>query len=72
MKTQDLQTLAALTIRLERVGPVEGVESFNAYLVPYRHACLRWYALVARRPLTRGDAKPQHAWLSVGQGEERD
>jgi hypothetical protein len=47
LKMQELQTLAAQTIRLERVGPVESGDSFNAYLVAHRHACLRSYALVA-------------------------
>jgi len=37
--------------RLERLGPIDGGSSFSAYLLAYRHAGLRLYALVAV-PLT--------------------
>lgn len=39
------------TTRLERLGPIDGGSSFSAYLLAYRHAGLRLYALVAV-PLT--------------------
>ena len=51
LQTAGLRALVDQANRLEPAGPIDGGNSFSAYLVAYRHAGLRLHALVAV-PLT--------------------